>query len=162
MIMELYVRPAWARPEGINSKGQFEKGHEPFNKGKKWSDYMDEEKQKMVLKNLSREGRKKGSAPTYAKPVTAYTVEGKYIRTFMSSAAAARHYGLERRNISNCAEGSRKRCGGMMFRFANVVTDASGNMLVKREDIQPYERKTRKDKGKSKKQSKTNENGTIE
>ena len=40
------------------SNGRFEKGHIPFNKGKKWSDYMSEEIQEELRKHLFKKGNK--------------------------------------------------------------------------------------------------------
>lgn len=40
------------------SNGRFEKGHIPFNKGKKWSDYMSEESQEELRKHLFKKGNK--------------------------------------------------------------------------------------------------------
>ena len=49
-FMELYIEPK--RPEYNLKNGRFLKGHTPFNKGKRWSEYMNMRKQKKCLKNL--------------------------------------------------------------------------------------------------------------
>lgn len=45
--------------------GQFEKGHESFNKGKKWDEYMSKEKQEMCRKTTF----KKGNIPSNSVPI---------------------------------------------------------------------------------------------
>lgn len=57
--MELYIEPI--RPTINKKNGRFLKGHEPFNKGKKWSDYLPQEKidkMRKQLLSLSGGGRK--------------------------------------------------------------------------------------------------------
>ena len=58
--MELHIPPI---PVGIrNAKGQWRKGAKiiPPNKGKKWSEYnVPEASRKIILANLSSEGREK-------------------------------------------------------------------------------------------------------
>lgn len=53
--------------------GQFKKGRKPFNKGKKWSDYMSEEGQEKVRKNLF----KKGNITYNTRPVGDERIDAK-------------------------------------------------------------------------------------
>lgn len=135
-MYELHIEPKFAKRKRI----VFEKGHVPFNKGMKINEYLSEDKQKIVLSNLEK-GR---YVPTRnrnmksKKPVTAYMLDGSYLKTYTSLHEAARELELFSTTIGQVVRGKRKQCGGYMFRPANIVTDQYGNKCVKKENIEPY------------------------
>lgn len=109
-MSELYIPVE--RPTRNPINGRFLKGHTPFNKGKKWSDYMDMRKAKRIKrigeKNLVRNYRIAG---WNARPVVA--IEGRKIAGIYPSASeAGRKTGICGRNIISCCSGKRKRAGG--------------------------------------------------
>lgn len=55
------------------SNGRFEKGHIPFNKGKKWSDYLSEESQERIKKTLFQKGNKTSNT----KPIGSERIDAK-------------------------------------------------------------------------------------
>ena len=55
--------PQWKYEQ--SSKGMFKKGHTPANKGKKWNEYLDMEKQEKIRATTF----KKGNRPANKKPV---------------------------------------------------------------------------------------------
>ena len=95
--------------------GQFYKGHEPFNKGLKWDDYMDMRKAKRIKKNLLL-GRGRIDIGGWNKKKVVGVKDGKWA-VFESATKASEKLGLERRNINHCCNGKRKRCGGIMWFF---------------------------------------------
>lgn len=116
--MELYIEPI--RPQINRMNGQFLKGHEPFNKGKKWSEYLPQEKidkMKKQILQLSGGGRK-DIGGWNKKPVVAIK-DGKFCGYFESCKDAGRKLKLQNRNISSVANGKRKHCGGYEFYFEN-------------------------------------------
>ena len=103
------------RPARNYQNGRFLKGHIPFNRGKKWADYMDLRKARRIkrigMKNLK--GRM-DIGGWNKRPVVAITSEGKYFY-FESATSASSLTGLNRRNITRCCQGKSIRCG--MFRW---------------------------------------------
>jgi hypothetical protein len=95
--------------------GRFNKGHEPFNKGLKWDDYMDMRKAKRIKKNLLL-GKGRKDIGGWNKKKVIGIIDGKWF-VFASAAKAAEKTGLNRRNISHCCAGDRKKCGGIMWFF---------------------------------------------
>ena len=94
--------------------GQFLKGHQTFNKGKPWSEWMSKRAQRKVLKNLDRV-RPKGGNPNIPganrRKVVCINAEGEWA-LYSSSTAAGENLGICRRNITACCRGKRKHCGG--------------------------------------------------
>ena len=90
-MSELYIPPE--RPTRNLVNGRFLKGHTPFNKGRKWSDYLDSRKKRKMLKNLSL-GRKGNPsiAGNNARPIVAIK-DRRLIAVFPSSNAAERKTG---------------------------------------------------------------------
>ena len=88
--------------------GRFLKGMTPHNKGKKWADYLDERKQKKVmriaLQNLET-ARRLGHCGTAGgrkkKPIIAVLDNGEWL-IFPESKAAAAWCGGLRDNICRC------------------------------------------------------------
>ena len=99
------------RPARNWKTGQFLKGHIPFNRGKKWSDYMDGRKAKRIkrigMKNLKGRSDIGG---WNKKPVVCVLDDGRWF-VFESATKAAEQTGLIRRNITGCCQGKRKHCG---------------------------------------------------
>ena len=114
--MELYLDPVLKPYNPVN--GQFNKGHKPFNKGLKWTDYMDMRKAKRVKRIglLNLKGRS-DIGGWNKKPVIGIK-DGRFV-VFESATKAALLLNIQRRNISNCCEGKRKRCGGVLWFFEN-------------------------------------------
>lgn len=91
------------------------KGHVPFNKGKKWSDYMDMRKAKRV-KRIGMRNLKRGYviAGWNAKPVVAI-LDGKIAGIYPSSNEAGRKTGICSRNIRRCCDGECRHAGGFRW-----------------------------------------------
>ena len=109
--------------------GRFLKGHIPFNKGIKWSDYMDPATAERILaigmKNLH--GRM-DIGGWNKRAVMAILDDGRYF-WFESATAAAKATGLTRRNISHCCAGKRTHCGRFRWFFFD---DEKWTELIKR------------------------------
>lgn len=108
---ELYIPPQQHTRNAVN--GRFMKGHIPFNKGKKWTDYMDMRKAKRVkrigMKNMIP-GNKTTSSRN-AKPVVAI-LDGKIKGIYRSSYHASRLTGICSCSIRLCCSKKRKSAGG--------------------------------------------------
>lgn len=114
--MELYIEPI--RPTINKKNGQFLKGHEPFNKGKKWIDYLQKDKiikMKKQILSLSGGGRK--DIGGWNKKAVVAIKNGEFYGYFESCSDAGRKLKVQIRNVSNVANGKRKRCGGYEFYF---------------------------------------------
>lgn len=100
--------------------GCFLKGNVPHNKGKKWDEWLSAEKQERIRGYL-RIGRKGGN-PQLAGWNKKHVIASKDGRElwFESATHAARASSLIRRNISHCANGERKTCGGWRFRWTET------------------------------------------
>ena len=116
--MELYIEPIRLQRNAVN--GKFLKGNEPFNKGKKWNDYLSVEMQNKCREQLSkgRKGRKgrKDIGGCNKKAVVAIK-NGEFYGYFESSADAGRRMNLCARNINSVAHNKRGKCGGYEFYF---------------------------------------------
>nr|DAQ28689.1 MAG TPA: PROTEIN/DNA Complex catalytic motif, Helix-turn-helix DNA [Caudoviricetes sp.] len=110
---ELYIPPE--RPTRNLVNGRFLKGHTPFNKGKKWSDYIDDRKRRKMLRGLEL-GRKGNPniAGSNAKQVVAIK-DGQLFAIYSSSNDAGRKTGICSRNIRSCCSGKRKSAGGYQW-----------------------------------------------
>ena len=111
---ELYLPPV--KPERSRKTGRWLPGHEPHNKGKKWSDYMTKRKQKRAAKgwmNLEkyRPTERPDTAGRCRKKVVAVTDEGKF-RIFDYLGDAAKWVGGSRENVGRCCRSnqSKKEC----------------------------------------------------
>ena len=114
--MELYIPKE--RPQYNPTNGQFLKGHIPFNKGKKASEYMTPE----GLANSIRIGRKnlkpnKNLGGHNKKAVIAITDEGKVVGWFESAEDAGRKIGVSGSAIRNVCYGYRKKAGGFNWKY---------------------------------------------
>ena len=84
--------------------GRFMKGHVPFTKGKKWSDYMSKRKQKRCQKgwkNLDLHRHRPSSAGRPKKSVVALSDDGKFLVFDYVGQAALFCHGCES-NVSRC------------------------------------------------------------
>lgn len=114
--MELYIEPI--RPTINKKNGQFLKGHEPFNKGKKWIDYLPEDKiRKMKKQILSLSGGGRKDIGGWNKKAVVAIKNGEFYGYFESCIDAADKLNVCSRNVSHVANGKRKRCGGYEFYF---------------------------------------------
>lgn len=114
--MELYIEPI--RPTINKKNGQFLKGHEPFNKGKKWIDYLPEDKiERMKKQILSLSGGGRKDIGGWNKKAVVAIKNGEFYGYFESCVSAADKLQVQRRNVSHVANGKRKRCGGYEFYF---------------------------------------------
>jgi len=114
--MELYIEQI--RPTTNKQNGQFLKGHEPFNKGKKWSDYLPKDKiRKMKKQILSLSGKGRKDIGGWNKKAVVAIKNGEFYGYFESCVNAADRLKVQRRNVSHVANGKRKHCGGFEFYF---------------------------------------------
>lgn len=114
--MELYIEPI--RPTINKKNGQFLKGHEPFNKGKKWIDYLPEDKiERMRKQILSLRGGGRKDIGGWNKKAVVAIKNGEFYGYFESCIDAGQKLNVCSRNVSQVANGKRKRCGGYEFYF---------------------------------------------
>lgn len=97
-------------------KGQFAKGHVPFNKGRKWDEWMDGRKQRRVKRCLVHKGNP--NLPGANRIAIAGVKDGKVV-FFDSSQDAERKTGITARNIRHCCAKQRKHAGGCLWYYAN-------------------------------------------
>ena len=88
--------------------GQFLKGHEPANKGKKWDEYMTKRAQKRASKgwvNLDkyRPKTRPDNAGRCGKPVIAVNGNGEWLY-FPNIGAAGLYVGGNRENVRRCCQ----------------------------------------------------------
>ena len=103
---ELTLPPVWT---GINKQnGRFLKGHEPHNKGKKWSEWMSKRGQRKVRKGWQnvldhRPKTRPDTAGRCRKPVVAIRDDGSWC-VFPFLGAAAEWCGGRRENVRRCCQ----------------------------------------------------------
>lgn len=98
------------------SKGTFQKGRTPWNKGLSWEEQgWTEERRAKVIAQL-RENKKKNkyehNTDHLMKPVIQMDEDGNRLHWYESSEAAARKLGITGRNIRKVCDGQRNFCGG--------------------------------------------------
>ena len=96
--------------------GQYLKGREPHNKGKKWSEYLPKKTQKSILKNL-KPNPNYNLAGANARKIVGIK-DGKW-RVFESSKDAERKLGIHARNIRTVCYKKRNHAGGWKWFFEN-------------------------------------------
>jgi len=117
--MELYIQPIKRQRNAVN--GQFLTGSTPFNKGKKWTDYMDMRKARRIKKNLELGRKGNPNIGGQNKREVVGIKDGKIYGVFESSTEAGKKLGLCSRNIRHCCEGKRAKCGGVhWFHTSNI------------------------------------------
>lgn len=107
---ELNLAPERTMRNTLN--GQFLKGHTPFNKGKKWSEYLSKRKQKRCAKgwkNLEKY-RPHGcpGAGRNKKQVIAVMDDGRWL-CFSYIGAAGQWAGGNRENVRRCCQQNQAR-----------------------------------------------------
>ena len=116
-MSELYIEPPRFN---CNAKtGQFLKGSTPFNKGKRWSEWMSkrgQRKAKKGWKNLIPGVNNAGGLN--AKPVICMDDEGTLLGWYPSAEEAGRRTGICGRNIRYVADGNRGHAGGFIWEWA--------------------------------------------
>ena len=103
------------------TKGTFQKGHAPWNKGLSWEKqgWTKERKEKVLAQlkvNMSK-NRYENTAEHLKKPVIQMDEYGNKLHWYASSEAAARKLGLQGRNIRKVCDGERNFCGGFRWRW---------------------------------------------
>lgn len=98
------------------SKGTFQKGHTPWNKGLSWKEqgWTKERKEKVLAQlkvNMSK-NKYENCAEHLKKPVIQMDEYGNRLHWYASSEAAARKIGCAGRNIRKVCDGERKHAGG--------------------------------------------------
>jgi hypothetical protein len=117
-------------------KKGFPKGHIPFNKGKKMSEYMSPKSMDKVLSTLSRNGNP--NINTFCqKPVVCVHSDGTFT-VYANSEAAARKHVFPRqkastlaRNIRHAAQLKRKRVQGMKWFFEDYFIENYNSIIAK-------------------------------
>lgn len=101
-------------PERLNRNplnGRFIKGYTPYNKGKKWSDFMSKRTQKKCLENLKK-GRELSFRPQNSgrkkKKVVAVNDKGKFI-VFSSIKDAGTLFNCNWANVKRCCKMNQDR-----------------------------------------------------
>ena len=108
---ELTLPPVWT---GINKQnGRFLKGHEPHNKGKKWSDYMGKRAMKRAMKGWQnvishRPKMRPDTAGRCRVPVVAVRDDGTWC-VLPYVGAAGEWVGGCRENVRRCCQCNRAR-----------------------------------------------------
>ena len=108
----LYIPTDWTRVNPRN--GQFMKGHEPKNKGRKWEEWMPKKSQRRAAKgwkNLDKYRNINGRPDTAGrsrKEVVAVRNNGTY-RIFDYVGAAAEWIGGSRENVGRCCRLNQSR-----------------------------------------------------
>ena len=92
--------------------GRFLKGHEPFNKGKKMTEYLSEEKINKLKSNLKRTGRSNIGGGNKVKIIA---IKNGEFSVFESSTKAANLLNLHASNIIKCCQKKRNSTGGIQF-----------------------------------------------
>ena len=108
---ELTLPPVWT---GINKQtGRFLKGHEPHNKGKKWSEWMSKRGQRKVRKGWQnvldhRPKKRPDTAGRCRKQVIAVMDDGSWL-LFPYLGVAAQWVGGSRENVGRCCRCNQSR-----------------------------------------------------
>ena len=95
--------------------GRFMKGHKPFNKGRKMSEYMSKEKIEHIKSHLKRTGNP-NIGGWNKKTVFAFK-ENKLIGIYKSATLAGKKLNICDRNIRSVCNHKRKSAGGYQFYY---------------------------------------------
>jgi len=115
-MIELRIPDKYEWERRNKKTGRFLKGHRTHNKGKPWSEWMPEEVQERLRKNLTYRGGDH-IGKWNAKRVVGI-INGKK-RVFKSSHQASRALNIHSSNIRQCARGERHTAGGYEFFWEN-------------------------------------------
>lgn len=108
---ELTFPPIWTGRNNVT--GRFLKGHEPHNKGKKWSDYMGKRAMKRAMKGWQnvishRPKTRPDTAGRCRKQVIAVMDDGSWL-LFPYIGPAAEWVGGSRENVGRCCRCNQSR-----------------------------------------------------
>lgn len=116
--------------------GKFPKGHTPFNRGRKWDEWMDGRKQRKVRRILLSHRQVNMNIGGWNKrAVVGISVDGRMC-FFDSSEDAARKLNIVSRNIRGCCDGRRNTAGGVFWRWAD---EWDGDTTISDEQRRKYE-----------------------
>ena len=73
-----------------------------------WCEYNGKEE---MRRSGKRNGKRSG------KPVSQFTLEGKFIKTYSSTHEAERQTGIGHSHISECCNGKLKKVGGYVWKY---------------------------------------------
>ena len=103
------------RPARNFKNGRFLPGHIPHNTGRKWEEWMPENKRALVLEIGRKNLRVNPAVRGWNKrAIVAVNEKGEH-RYCESAAKAAEIMGLDSRNITACCQKRRKKCGNLYW-----------------------------------------------
>lgn len=111
---ELYFPPVSEKAKNkVAPNGRFMKGHVPFNKGKKWDEYLSKRSQKKIRKGwmnviAHRPKTRPDNAGRCRKQTVAVTDDGRWL-VFPHIRAAAEWIGGNRENVRRCCQSNQKK-----------------------------------------------------
>ena len=91
-----------------------------------------EETIELTLSDFPQDVTPQQDKENYYNPVNEYTMEGVYVKTYKSPAAAARTYGIEGTNIRKCGRGEITTISGKIFLRANETIEDRLNKINSR------------------------------
>jgi hypothetical protein len=86
--------------------GCYMEGHVPFNKGRRWSEYMSKRSQRRCARGWTNIDKFRNK-----RAVVAITEDGVFVGRFESGMSAARASGAQPRNINSCCRKMRRHAG---------------------------------------------------
>lgn len=99
--------------------GQFAYGCEPFNKGRKWDEWMSAEEQDKMRRHLREVGKGNRSFGDFRKRAVACVgIDSHKVCFFDSMIDAAGKTGVNYRNIRKVCNKERHKAGGFMWFYA--------------------------------------------
>jgi len=117
MSYELYIPSEIEVTKRNPVTGRFMRGHKPFNKGRKLSDYMSKEKIEHIKSYLKRTGNP-NIGGWNKKEVFAFK-NNKLVGIYKSSVHAGNMLNVCDRNIRSVCAKKRKSAGGYQFYWAD-------------------------------------------
>lgn len=112
--MELWVPKE--RPTRNVVTGRYLSGHVPHNKGKSWSEYMDETAQSRCKEGWKNLRPRMNIGGWNARPCIAVADDGRWW-WFPSVSTAGEKTGIQARNINSVCNKKRKHAGGFRWFF---------------------------------------------
>ena len=113
-MMELYI--AKDRPTLNPVTKAFLKGHVPFNKGKRWKEWMSKDAQLRAMRGWKNLKGRMDLGGWNAKPVVMIRDDGRWF-IFPSILEAGRKTVVQSRNINSVCHKKRKHAGGFRWFF---------------------------------------------
>lgn len=112
--MELWIERD--RPTMNPVTKTFLPGHVPFNKGRRWKDWMSKNGQLRAMKGWNNIKGRKDIGGWNAKAVVMIREDGRWF-VFPSASEAGRKTGIQEANIRSVCRKKRKRAGGYRWFF---------------------------------------------